>query len=135
MNSKLNELRVNLQPPAFPAILSRNGGVIEVSNPREEMLAYAAWYIVICAHKALQEVPAQVSFEGDTDQTVNLRAIADSTALAYGFTDLNEVMVFMPELRRYCTFVRGLTWDDRFQAWLDSGGRAYDTVTREPDKI
>lgn len=135
MNSKLNELRVDLRPPAFPSILAANGGVIEVSNPREEMLAYAAWYIVICAHKALQEIPAQVSFEGDTDATVNLRAIADSTALAYGLSDLNEVMAFMPTLRRYCTLVRGLTWDDRFQAWLDSGGRAYDEVTREPEKI
>lgn len=134
MNRKVDSLNVSLRPPAFPRILKRNGGPIETSSTREDSLAFCAWYITLNAHKTLQTIPAQVSYEGDTDVTTNLRAIADGSALAYGFEDLNEVMAFMSGCRHYA-FQLGLTWDSRFQAWLDSGGRAYDTVTREPDRI
>ena len=127
-------INVHLTPPAFPRILKRNGGPIETSTSREDSLAFCAWYITLNAHKTLQEIPAQVSYEGDTDITVRLRTIADGSALAYGFTDLNEVMAFMPGCRHFA-FQLGLTWDSRFQAWLDSGGRAYDEVTREPGAI
>ena len=134
MAKKFETAQVRLQPPAFPRILKKNGGPIETSTGREDMLAFAAWYFTLNAHRILHEVPAQATMEGDTDVTVNLRTVAESTALAYGFDDLNEVMAFMPGCRHFA-FQLGLTWDSRFQAWIDSGGRAYDEVTREPDRI
>lgn len=120
--------------PLFHRLLTRNGGIFPDYSDDVIERGFAAWYITICAHRALQEIPAQVSYEGDTDVTVRLRAIAEGCALAYGLTDLNPIMLMMPICRRWA-LMQKLTWDDRFQAWLDSGGKAYDEVTREPDKI
>lgn len=120
-------------PPQFPQILIMNGGIFPSSTEHEIMRSWAAWYFTLTAHKVLQEIPAQVTLEGDTDVTVGLRKILDGVLLMYG-KEIEETMNLMPLCRRW-TFKLGLTWDDRFQAWLDSGGRAYDEVTREPDKI
>lgn len=120
--------------PLFPEILTSNGGIFPHYSDEVVERGYAAWYIAKCCHKALHEIPSQVSLEGDTDVTVNLRAIAEGCAAAYGIHDLNEVMLMMPLCRRWA-FKTQRQWDDRFQAWLDSGGKAYDEVTREPEKI
>lgn len=121
-------------PPQFPQILKKNGGNFPSASERECMMSWCAWYITVCCHKALHSIPGQVTFEGDTDITVDLRGIADGIAMAYGFEDLNEVMTLMP-LCRLHAFRSGLGWSDRFQAWVDSGGRAYNKLTREPDQI
>lgn len=118
----------------FHEILIRAGGIFPDDSDELIERSWAAWYIAKCAHKALHTIPGQVTFEGDVDTTVNLRSIADGAALAYGITDLNPVMELMPLCRRWA-FMKGLTWSDRFQAWLDSGGGAYNEVTREPDAI
>lgn len=120
--------------PFFPEILSRNGGIFPSSTDEEIERSYACWYSAKNAHKAIHEIPAQVSFEGDTDATTNLRAVVEGACLAYGITDLNLVMPFMPLARRWA-FMKGLGWDGRFQAWLDSAGQSWNEVTREPDKI
>lgn len=120
-------------PPQFPQILARNGGIFPSVTESDIMRSWCAWYIAMTAHKVLQEIPAQVTLEGDTDITVSLRKIADGCLLMYGF-EIDEIMNLMPLCRRWA-FKMGLVWDDRFQAWLDSGGRSYDEVSREPDKI
>lgn len=120
-------------PPQFPQILQSNGGIFPASTEAEIMQAWCAWYCCLVAHKTLQEIPAQVTMEGDVDTTVNLRQIIDGVLLMYG-CEIESTMNLMPLCRRW-TFMSGLVWSDRFQAWLDSGGRAYDEVTREPDAI
>lgn len=120
--------------PMFHSILQRNGGIFPSSTDEEIERSWAAWYIARNCHKAIHEIPGQVSLEGDTDATTNLRAITEGAALAYGIVDLNLVMPLMPLCRRWA-FMQGFGWDDRFQAWLDSAGTSWNEVTREPDKI
>ena len=119
--------------PTPAHILRRNGGVMPCGDVDEDMHSFCAWYFARCAHKALIEIPDQVSLEGDTDTTVRLRTILDSIMQVYGLDDIEKLMKFMPYARQQA-FKMGLTWNSRFQAWLDSGGRSYDEVTREPPK-
>jgi len=124
--------------PLFPEILIRNGGLFPSSTDEEIVNSYAAWYVARCCNMAILDLPEQVSMEGDTDVTVRLAAIRDGCLRAYGLDHesgdvLNAVMNLMPLCRRQA-FMRQVKWTDRFQAWLDSGGRAYNEVTREPDK-
>lgn len=119
--------------PTPSRILLRNGGTMPCANLDEDMHSFCAWYFAICAHKALIEIPDQVSLEGDTDTTVRLRVILDSVMQVYGLDDVEKLMKFMPYARQHA-FKINLNWNSRFQAWLDSGGRAYDEVTREPPK-
>jgi hypothetical protein len=93
----------------------------------------AAWHFVRCAHLALYEIPTQVVLEGNTDATVRLKEIMDSTEIIYGI-DKNEFMKLMPECRRL-SFALGRTWNGRLQAFIDSAGRAYNELTREPDAL
>lgn len=93
----------------------------------------AAWHFVRCAHIALLTIPGQVTLEGNTDITVRLRDIMESTETIYGI-DRNEFMKLMPECRRL-TFALGRVWNSRFQAFLDSGGAAYNEITREPEAL
>lgn len=121
-------------PPHFPNILKRNGGIFPDSTDEEMMRSYAAWYIATCCHLSILTLEGQVSLEGSTDVTASLRTITDNIYPTYGIKDVNEVMNLMPLCRRWA-FKNGRTWNDKFQAWLDSGGRAYDEVTRDPGAI
>lgn len=132
--TKKTESQILVAGPMFPNILIRNGGTMPSSSVEEMNRSCAAWYIAKLCHKALNDVPEQVTMEGDTDTTVNLRRIAEGAALAYGIEDLNLVMPYMPYVRMMA-FRQGISWNQRFQAWLDSGGRAYDEVTREPEAL
>lgn len=102
--------------------------------PREmKERASAAWYFTMCAMQALERVPQQVSYEGDTDQTVNLRQIADSVATMYS-ESLENIMPFMDFVKAEALRC-GLPWNGRLDAWLASGGKSYNFVTREPDAV
>ena len=103
--------------------------------PMGEMQVHsqAAWHFVRCAHIAIYVAANQVVLEGNTDMTVKLKDIMDSTEIIYG-VDKNEFMKLMPECRRLA-FALGQTWNGRLQAFLDSGGAAYNELTREPDAL
>lgn len=121
--------------PMYWDKITSHGGLL----PGGDMLyhSFAAWHLVKCCHLALLEIPGQATLTTEKDLTVNLRKILDSTRDIYGMfdeSDLEKIMNLMP-LCRQLTFKLNRTWNDRFQAWLDSGGRAYDEVTREPDAI
>lgn len=117
-----------------PKILKRFGGTFPTNTDSDDLCAFCAWYFAICAHKTLLEIPEQVSMEGDTDATVSLRRILDSLLMVYGLEDeIEKVMKMMPYARQHA-FKTNLNWSSRFQGWLDSGGRAYNEVTREPPK-
>jgi hypothetical protein len=116
-----------------PFIFKEAGGVFESNDPQEYVLANAAWHFCKCAHQALSIIPEQASKEGDVDSVASLRGIADSICLAYG-VDIEEMMKRMP-LCRQLAFKLSRNWDSKFQTWLDSGGKSYDIVDRDPDKV
>jgi hypothetical protein len=97
--------------------------------------APALWQFLIMAHTILDKVPAQATLEENPDITVDLRTVAESVTAMYGVT-LEEM--FHPALvgiaRLEAERVKAI-WDDRITAWIDSGGRSYNIVTRDPDKI
>lgn len=103
--------------------------------PRDKALtASAAWHFTRLAMQALERIPEQVAYEGDTDVTVRLRSIADSVMIQYNIRDIESMMNLMPAVRMEALRV-GYPWNDRLQAWVDSGGRAYDTMTREEGRL
>ena len=89
----------------------------------------AAWHFSKLAHGALEKIPEQVSYEGNTDLTVSLRNIAESVAIMYvmKIEDFLPLMDFVHAEAIRCGYI----WNDRLQAWLDSGGKSYDIMTRE----
>jgi len=102
--------------------------------PRErEVEASAAWHFAKCAHMALERIPEQVSHEGNVDQTVSLRNLCDSICKLYG-VEIETMMAFMDFVQAEA-YRCGLPWNSRFQAWLDSGGKSYDSITREPEAL
>lgn len=102
--------------------------------PRErEIDASAAWHFAKCAHMALDKIPEQVSYEGSTDQTVLLRNLCNSICQQYG-VKIETMMAFMDFVKAEA-FRVGLPWNPRFDAWLASGGKAYNEVTREPGAL
>lgn len=96
--------------------------------------ASAAWHFAKLAMKALEDIPEQVTLEGDVDRTISLRRLAESVAVMYGIHDLNDWLKFMPACREEA-FVCGFYWNPRLQAWLDNAGGSWDTMTREPDAL
>lgn len=102
--------------------------------PKEKAIeASAAWHFTKLAMQILDKIPEQVAYEGETDRTVRLRTVAESVAKLYDVT-LQEMMDLMPAVRREANRC-GLEWNDRYQAWLDSGGKSFDEVTREEGRL
>ena len=125
--------------PLFWDILDVNGGPFPSDSDEQIACSFACWYVARNLHIAILEVPAQVTLEGDTDVTVNLKNVMRGAIQAYGLDPddgdtVNGVMRLMPLARRWA-FQSGRNWNSRVQAWVDSGGYSYNVVTREPDAI
>lgn len=112
---------------------------MEHVQPRGQMpaipQAHALWYFLGLAHRSLESVTEQVSFEGDTDVTVYLRQHADTISSLYQVT-LEEM--FNAELvskARSEALASGIWIDSKIIAWIESGGRAYNEITRDPDAL
>lgn len=103
--------------------------------PREEKVyASAVWHFARLANIAILKVPEQATAEGDLDQTIHLKQLMTSVATLYGIDDLNRMMAFM-DFAKAEAFRCGMPWSDRFSAWIESGGKAYNEVTREPEAL
>lgn len=101
--------------------------------------AACLWQFLIMATQALDRVEKQVTLEGDQDQVVDLRNLADSAFKLYDFHKLNDPYdtVFNPALVRVAQMEarsKKLPWDDRLDAWFASGGRSYNVMDRDADK-
>lgn len=116
--------------PIYEEHLTPNGTL-----PRDKALtASAAWHFTRLAMAALEKIPEQVAYEGEVDLTVRLRQIAESVMVQYNIKDIESMMNLMPAVRTEA-FRVSYPWNDRLQAWLDSGGRAYDSITREEGRL
>ena len=99
--------------------------------PREiKERSSAAWHFARLALTALEKVPEQVTLEGDTDRTVPLLNLARSVATMYGIKEIGDFLCLMDFVQAEAVRT-GLPWNDRLTAWVASGGRAYNFVTRE----
>jgi hypothetical protein len=103
--------------------------------PREEKeYASAMWHFAKLAHQVLEKVPSQTTYEGEKDQTVHLRRIADSVKTLYNLKSMDRMMSFVDFVQAEA-IRSGLPWDDRLSAFVNSGGTSYGVLTRDPDKV
>lgn len=96
----------------------------------------ALWMFLVCAFQALDRVEKQVTYEGDADQQVDIRQIAESIRKMYKLDDLFGM--FNPGLiatARREAIRSGMPWNTRIDAWFESGGRSYNKMDRDPDKV
>lgn len=98
--------------------------------------AAALWQFLLGAHQALDKIPAQVTLEGDTDLTANLRQIADSARKLFGLSTLegmfNAQLIWQAKLEAKRS---ALYWNVKLDAWFESGGRASNELDRDPDHV
>lgn len=125
--------------PVFPELIQGKGGGADALLPGGEMVnhSFFAWYFCKLAMIQLEQIPEQVTYTDDLDTIVNLRDTCENLQMVYGIQgsdELEKAMKLMPTCRRIA-FQRGIKWDDRFQAWIDSGGKSYNKIDREPDKL
>jgi hypothetical protein len=98
--------------------------------------AAALWQFLIGAFQALDRIPKQTTYIGDTDATADLMQIAESSRKMYELPDLEGMFnnELIKEARAEC-FVCGLPWNPQINAFFDSGGKSYRLVDRDPDKV
>lgn len=115
--------------PIFEDHLTPNGLLPRQMKER----ASCAWQIARLCIIALERVPEQAVLEGEVDQTVKLRNIADGVCLQYN-EKIEDVMVFMDFCKAEALRI-GFHWPQRFDAWLATGGKSYNELTREPEAL
>lgn len=106
----------------------------EVGVHDQESIQYfsCAWNFCRIAHESLEVYPKDVVLEGETDPVAYLRSALEAQMKLYQVTDIEKVARFFP-MCRTLAFRRTIHWSSRFQAWIDTGGRAYNVLSREPD--
>lgn len=119
-------------PPTHAKHWQENGGLLPTG-----INSSALWQFCLMAHQALEQFTGQHVLEGEEDITVRLKDLARSTLSMYRMPnelDGGMEILFQPDMidlvkreARRCN----LPWNSRLDAWFASGGRAYDTVTRE----
>lgn len=90
----------------------------------------AAWHFARLANRVLHERPNEIIMEGEADPFTNLRTLLESVQKLYQIQNLEDMMARMSAVRAI-VYARGGYWDSRFDAWIASGGKAYNLVTRE----
>jgi hypothetical protein len=98
--------------------------------------AAALWQFLICAFQALQHVETQTTLEGDEDQQVDLKQIAHSIRKLYLLDTLEGMFAdaLVACAKREAARSK-LNWDTRIDAWFASGGKSYNTLDRDADKV
>lgn len=98
--------------------------------------AAALWQFLVCAFQALDRVPKQTTLVGNEDQSVDLKAVANSIRMLYQLKDLDRM--FNANLIRAAKKEAArsrLPWDSRIDAWFATGGQSYRFVDRDADKV
>lgn len=125
---------LGLKAVLIPKIFASEALEIGIHGYKYVVRFSCAWYFCRVAHEAIELLAGQAVMEDETDPTASLRQTLESILVLYGSPEINEIMNYMPECRKLA-FRRKLIWNPRFQAWLDSAGRAYDTMTREESAL
>lgn len=114
----------------FPIIFGAACTELRVTEAADQLYLSCALYFCKCAHHSIDVHTKQVTLEEETDIDASLRNVLESCMAFYGVDDINRLAKFFGPCRLYA-FNHQLAWNDRFQAWIDSAGRAYDEITRE----
>lgn len=106
--------------------------------PRSHKIeASACWHFCRLANRILINLPEQVVMEGETDKTVSLRDVLESVRIMYGLDredGIGMIITWAQQVQREALRC-GLPWSPRLTAWFESGGKAYNIVTREPGAL
>lgn len=98
--------------------------------------AAALWMFLTCAMQALDRVEKQTTLEGNEDQQADLMQIAHSVRNIYELTTLegmfSETLI---QRARAEAFRSALFWDPRINAWFSSGGKSFNNMDRDADKV
>jgi hypothetical protein len=124
------ELGQGLKVETAPPLFYEQGKDAGITEQLDLVYFSAAYYFTRCAMESIEVYSHNAVLEDETDPTVNLRQVLETVMRLYGVIDIEKFMRFMSTIRTVA-FKRGLPWNDRLQAWLDSGGYAYNEVTRE----
>ena len=103
---------------------------LRVTEAADQLYLSCALYFCKCAHHSIDVHEKQVTLEEETDINASLRTVLESCMAFYGVDDMNRLANFFGRCRLYA-FNHSLHWNPKFQAWIDSAGRAYDEITRE----
>jgi len=123
-------VKLNLRAPIYEDHLTPNGLL-----PREEQIyASAAWHFARLAMPALIDIPEQATPEGTLDTTVKLQNLLNATVILYAIKDLNRMMNFM-DFAKAEALRCGYPWRHELDSFVKSGGRAFNEVTRNPDRL
>jgi len=117
-----------------PRMFHSEADELKIRTLKRRVMFSCAWNFCRAAHESIELYSQQTVYTDETDGTGRLRDVLESMLLVYGQLDINDVMRFMPACRKLA-FRRKLIWNSRFQAWLDSAGRAYNEMTREEKAI
>lgn len=98
--------------------------------------AAALWQFLVMANQALEKVEAQVTYEGDSDQVVDVMQLANSARKIYGLDNLEGMFQDrLVETAKREAKRSGLHWNPRLDAWFASGGKSYRIQDRDADKV
>jgi len=97
--------------------------------------AAALWNFLQGAMAAIAKIPAQTTLEGAPDANVSLIQIATSVAQVYGVKTEDMFNMGLVHCAKREAARCGLVWFDQLDAWIASGGKAYNDLTRDPDKV
>lgn len=97
--------------------------------------AAALWNFLSGAMNALGKLPTQTTLEGEDDSNSSIRQIADSVAAIYDVTLEEMFQPMLVELARREATRCELVWNPKLDGWLLAGGKSFDHVTRDPDKV
>lgn len=116
---------------AVPAKHMQSGGGM-LPNSWESA---ALWQFLTCAMQALHTVESQATLEGDEDQTVSLMQLATSIQMQYQVPLEAMFGTALIETAKREAKRCKMSWDSRLDAFFASGGKSYNNLTRDPDKI
>lgn len=123
-------MKLNLRAPIYELHLTPNGLL-----PREEQIhSSAAWHFARLAMPVLIDVPEQATPEGIQDTTVNLQSLLYATVTLYAIKDVNRMMQFM-DFAKAEALRCGYPWRHELDSFVRSGGRSFNEVTRDPDRL
>lgn len=123
------DLGNGLKMVGYPHIFDDACMEMGIEDPSARIYFSCAIYFARCAHHSIDVHTKQVTLEDETDHTASLMNIMESCMAHYGVGDKNILARFFPTVRQYA-FRTAKAWNPRFQAWIDSAGRAYDEQTR-----
>lgn len=125
-------LTIRYEPRIYRELIEQH--FPDITQIRDKILFSAAFDLTARVMKSFDTLNRAEVFEDETDPSALIWGHVLSAKERYGIDDLNDMMRFMPQVHHFAVMNKRY-WDDRFSAWLDSGGNAYNEITREEKAV